>query len=90
MFDKVHILCVQCDDANNVPECLYDGGDCCTKSCQPTFDLLLQESNMCAEEEDINCKDPSSLDFSGKSLDAAVAPVAVRLNHPHDTALSAK
>ncbi len=46
----------KCDDGNNIPECDYDGGDCC--GCPV-------EKGMCTE---CACKDPNNILEQGVSL----------------------
>ncbi|CAM9634631.1 unnamed protein product, partial [Ectocarpus sp. 12 AP-2014] len=49
-----------CDDDLNTPECGYDGGDCCSCTCQSRWD----DDNSCSSEyNSFDCKDPSASCF---------------------------
>lgn len=48
-----------CDDRNNVPECWYDYGDCCSASCgslSPDYENYLYD---CGIDSAYNCLDPA-------------------------------
>ncbi|CAM9657914.1 unnamed protein product, partial [Ectocarpus fasciculatus] len=49
-----------CDNSNNKEECGYDGGDCCSCTCQSNRD---DDYYYCGESAYYNCKDPSAACF---------------------------
>ncbi|CAM9346075.1 unnamed protein product, partial [Ectocarpus sp. 12 AP-2014] len=50
----------QCSEDLNTPECGYDGGDCCSCTCQSAWD----EENSCSSEyPSFDCQDPSASCF---------------------------
>ncbi|CAM9609274.1 unnamed protein product [Ectocarpus fasciculatus] len=54
----------QCDNYNNKMECGYDGGDCCSCTCQPS--LLFPKESCSAMRFD--CQDPTAPCFAEKSI----------------------
>ncbi|CAM9634568.1 unnamed protein product [Ectocarpus sp. 4 AP-2014] len=49
-----------CSEDLNMPECGYDGGDCCSCTCQSAWD----DENSCSSEyTSFDCNDPSASCF---------------------------
>ncbi|CAM9816260.1 unnamed protein product [Ectocarpus sp. 12 AP-2014] len=48
-----------CDSYNNKQECGYDGGDCCSYTCESVWD----DDYTCGEDAFFDCKDPSAACF---------------------------
>ena len=52
-----------CDQSNNIALCLFDGGDCCSSSCESSTSIFTGSIPQSCIGNEFDCVDPTQLDF---------------------------